>query len=284
MDSIHSVRLRIHSIENTRQITRSMKLIAASKLHKTQALRRALGDYALRSREMLCAVLASPGKNKSPYLKSAGTSGKVLYVLFVGNRGLCGTYNHAVLKYLRDLAEKDERVCEVVVCGRWGSELIAAEGMNVVRSFDSISDTPSAADAEELTGYLKGAFARGEADEVILVYQRFDTVLSQTPTHSVLFPITPTEVAHSAAEYIFEPDRASLLNSLVELYIDSTVYSTLLEARIGEHASRMTAMTAAEDNTEELIDELNLTLNRARQSAITTEISEIEGGTAAIKP
>lgn len=284
MDSIHSVELRIRSIENTRQITRSMKLIAASKLHKAQTLLRALGDYAMRSREMLYAVLASPGKNENPYLRPADASGRVLYVLFVGNRGLCGTYNHTVLKYLRDLAEKDERECEVVVCGRWGSERIAAEKLNVVRTFDAISDTPSAADAGELTEYLKSVFARGDADEVILVYQHFDSVLSQTPTHSVLFPITPTEKAHSAAEYIFEPDRASLLNSLVELYIESTVYSTLLEARIGEHASRMTAMTAATDNTEELISELNLKLNHARQAAITTEISEIEGGTAAMKP
>ncbi len=284
MDSMHAVKMRIRSIENTRQITRSMKLVAGSKLNRTQALRRALGDYALRSREMLSAVLASPGKNNNPYLRPVSGAGRVMYVLFVGNRGLCGTYNHTVLKYLRDLAEKDARENCVAVCGRWGGELIAAEGLNVVRTFDAISDTPSAADAAELTEYLKDVFVRGEADEVILVYQRFDSVLSQTPTHSVLFPIAPEDGDRDAREYIFEPDRESLLDSLVELYIESNVYSTLLEARIGEHASRMTAMTAATDSTEELIAELNLKLNHARQSAITTEISEIEGGTAAMQP
>ena len=283
MESMHAVKRRIRSIENTRQITRSMKLVAASKLRRTQSLGRALGDYAIRSREMLSAVLASPGKNENPYLRPASGRGRVMYVLFVGNRGLCGTYNHAVLKYMRELAENDEREIEVVVCGSWGGELIAAAKLNVVRTFGEISDTPSAPDAAELTDYLKNAFVHDGVDEVILVYQKFNSVLSQSPTHSVLFPIAPSDSVGSTRQYIFEPDRASLLDSLVELYIGSTVYSTLLEARTGEHASRMTAMTAAADNTEALIAELNLKLNHARQSAITTEISEIEGGTAGMQ-
>lgn len=283
MENMRTIKTRIKSIESTRQITRSMKMVAASKLRKTQTAGTSLGAFARCSRDMLSAVLASPGKFTNPYLRPSGKSDRILYVLFVGNRGLCGTYNLSVLKHLQELVNGDDCESDVVVCGRWGKELIAATRLNVVRTFDGISDTPSSADAKELTDYLKQAYLDGQADKIVLVYQKFHSVLAQSPTHSVLFPITPEADGKPEVKYIFEPDRKSLLDALVELYISNTVYSVLLEARTGEHASRMTAMTAASDNTDELIAELNLKLNHARQSAITTEISEIVGGAAALQ-
>lgn len=283
MENMRAIRTRIKSIESTRQITRSMKMVAASKLRKTQTAAASLREFAKCSGEMLSSVLSASGKCRNRFITPHSETKKRLYVLFVGNRGLCGTYNLSVLKYLQELVNEDGRESEIVVCGRWGRELMAGMELPVVRSFDSMSDTPSAADAQELTEYLKDLYLRGETDEIVLVYQSFASVLSQTPTHSVLLPVrTAAEDKGSADGYIFEPDKPSLLDALVELYISNTVYSTLLEARTGEHASRMTAMTAASDNTDELITELNLKLNHARQSAITTEISEIVGGAAAL--
>lgn len=282
MENMRTIKTRIKSIESTQQITRSMKMVSASKLRKTQSAGSSLGEFARCSRSMLSDVLASPGESTNPFLRPPKGSGKVMYVLFVGNRGLCGTYNISVLKYLRELIHADGRENSVVVCGRWGRDVFAATRLNIIRSFDNISDTPCSADARELTEYLENAYLSGQADEIILVYQHFNTVLSQSPAHLSLFPIAPESRSASAARYIYEPDRASLVDALVELYIGNTVFSVLLEAKTGEHASRMTAMTAAADNTDELIAELNLKLNHARQSAITTEISEIVGGAAAL--
>lgn len=283
MENTRTIKARIKGIESTRQITRSMKMVAASKLRKTQTAGISLGVFARCSRDMLSAVLSSPGRLENPYLRRSKGKNPVLYVLFVGNRGLCGTYNLSVLKHLQELVNSDERDSEVVVCGRWGRDLIKATKLNIVKTFDEISDTPSSADAKELTDYLKSAYLAGNVGEIVLVYQKFQSVLAQTPAHSVLLPVSPESGIRSEVKYIFEPDRKSLLDALVELYISNTVYSVLLEARTGEHASRMTAMTAASDNTDELIAELNLKLNHARQSAITTEISEIVGGAAALQ-
>ena len=128
------------------------------------------------------------------------------------------------------------------------------------------------------------ALVTGEADEIHLVYQHFDSVLHQTPTHWQLLPAAPEADAPAANNnYLFVPDAQTVLDNVLELYLNNTVYAVMLEARVGEHAARMTAMTAATDSTAELIEDLNLEFNRARQAAITTEISEIVGGSAALK-
>ena len=131
---------------------------------------------------------------------------------------------------------------------------------------------------------LKNLYRTGEADEIHLVYQRFDSVLHQTPVHRQLLPAAPEADAPAANNnYLFVPDAQTVLDNVLELYLNNTVYAVMLEARVGEHAARMTAMTAATDSTAELIEDLNLEFNRARQAAITTEISEIVGGSAALK-
>ena len=136
----------------------------------------------------------------------------------------------------------------------------------------------------EIAETLKNLYRTGEADEIHLVYQRFDSVLHQTPVHRQLLPAAPEADAPAANNnYLFVPDAQTVLDNVLELYLNNTVYAVMLEARVGEHAARMTAMTAATDSTAELIEELNLDFNRARQAAITTEISEIVGGSAALK-
>ena len=282
VENIRSIRTRIKSIESTRQITRSLKMISASKLRRTQTAATALREFADQSRKMLDAVLAAPGRVDNPFLcPRKESSGRVLYVVFVGNRGLCGSYHSALVKYLRELIRADGREPDVVVCGRWGRELFAASRWTVLQTFDC-PDTPVSGDARELTEFIKERYAQGLEDSVVLVYQQFRSVLSQTPGHRVLFPLE-TGGSGSGDPVIFEPDRGSLLDALAELTVSNTVFAAMLEAKAGEHAARMAAMTAASDNTDELIQRLSLELNHARQSAITTEIAEIAGGAAALE-
>lgn len=280
MANMRAIRNRIKSIESTRQITRSMRMVAASKLRKTQERWQQLADFSRVSREVLQRLCASMDKLEHPLLRPR-EGGKLCLVLFVGNRGLCGAYNTAIVKAAEErIAAAGEEV-SLVVCGRWGREQIAALDRPVLRTFDALSDLPSAAEAEEIAGYLKELFLRGEADRVELLYEHYRSALTQEPDVLCLLPME-SERGGQKQDVIFEPDPETLLDQMAELVLLNTLHAVLLEAKTSEHTARMTAMTAASDNTDELIAELSLKLNHARQAAITTEITEIVGGSNAL--
>ena len=284
MANMRAIRTRIKSVKNTQQITKAMKMVAVSKLRRSQTLMNQSRPFAEKSQELMNVLLSSGTARENKFIKPHKDVKKVCYVLFVGNRGLCGMYNSAVLHFLQELTENDEREHEVVVCGRWGKDIIAKTGLKVIKTFTELSDTPSVTEALELSKYLTSLFLAGEADEVHLVYQHYVSALSQKPSVEQLLPVKPeTEAEGKEQDMIFVPDAASVLESILELYINNKLYAVMLDSKCGEHSSRMTAMTSATDNTTELIDELSLSLNRARQAAITTEISEIVGGASALK-
>ncbi len=281
MANLRKIRSHIKSVQNTQQITKSMKMVAASKLRRTQAAFGSLRTFTEKSGEILRRVGGSAEDN--PYLTAHGESGKLCYVLIVGNRGLCGTYNQSLLRYCEKLIKDSDREYYLIVCGRWGKDLIAAAGLEVRESYE-IGDTPTHQEALALTERLKELYREGSVDEIKLVYQHYRSILSQVPEQAQLLPLKKQEETGALDNNtIFEPDRDSLLNTLLDMYIGNTVHAILLEARTGEHSARMTAMTAAADNTEELINDLTLELNHARQAAITTEISEIAGGAEALR-
>ena len=279
MANLRKIRSHIKSVQNTQQITKSMKMVAATKLRRTQTAFGPLRSFAEKSGAILAHVCG--GETDNVYLTPHPASKTVCYVLIVGNRGLCGTYNTALLRYLEELRAREARDCILVTVGRWGRDLIGSAGIPLRRNFE-ISDTPKADEALQLADFLRALYREGEADEIVLVYQHFRSVLAQQPCHKTLLPLDRPESAPPPEGVIFEPDRASLLESLVDLYLNNSVHAALLEARAGEHSARMTAMTSASDSTEELIAELTQELNLARQAAITTEISEIVGGAAAL--
>ncbi len=282
MANLRAIRTRIRSVENTRQITKSMKMVAAAKLRRTQTAYSSLKDFAAQAQRMLQKVAG--GETKLPLLQAHQQNEKVCYVLIVGNRGLCGTYNSALLRYLEELAAAETREKSLIVCGRWGKDMIPGAGIPIRASFE-LSDAPESSEAQVIADALRELYTSGEADEIVLVYQQFKSVLQQNPGSRSLLPLLlpEAEAETDARGMIFEPDRDSLLRTLVDLTLLNSVHAALLEARTGEHAARMTAMTAAADNTEELIGKLTLQLNHARQAAITTEISEIAGGAEALK-
>lgn len=284
MTNLHKIRARIRSVNSTQQITRTMKMIAVSKLRKTQTSLAGVRLFADKSQAVLNALLAGDASFEHPYLTPRRHVGRVCYVVFWGNRGLCGAYNQLLLRHLEGLVRAEARPCSVIVCGRWGRDVLAGTDLPVRQIFSDLSDTPTMAEALEIAEELKNLYRTGEADEIHLVYQHFDSVLHQTPVHRQLLPAAPEADAPAANNnYLFVPDAQTVLDNVLELYLNNTVYAVMLEARVGEHAARMTAMTAATDSTAELIEGLNLEFNRARQAAITTEISEIVGGSAALK-
>ena len=283
MANLRAIRTRIKSVENTRQITKSMKMVAAAKLRRTQSAFTSLKAYAEKSEELLRqAVAGSDSEVRNPYLRRNDASGCVCYVMIVGNRGLCGTYNHALLRFCEKLIREEQRKTRLIVCGRWGRDLIALSGLQVEETVE-ISDTPTHEEALSLAEKLKQLYSEQTADEVVLVYQHYRSVLSQVPQQKTLLPLERPEADSAEDDTIYEPDRESLLDVLLDLYIGNTIHAVLLEARTGEHSARMTAMTSAADNTEELLNDLTLELNHARQAAITTEISEIAGGAEALR-
>lgn len=289
MASTHAIKARIKGVESIRQITKSMKLVAASKLRRAQEARGSLAAMAEKSREALEDVSRGNAEPDNPYLAPRAEKKRVCFVLFVGNRGLCGVYNSAVLKFAEEQIKNCNEEHFLVVCGSWGQDLIEGTGMEVRRRFSELSDLPNAKDAGEVTDYLKQLYLSGEADEIVMVYQKFYSVMRQKPETLVLLPVCiesdaeqESEKSAGGSDYIYEPDKDSVLNALVELYIDSSVFSVMLDARTGEHAARMTSMNSAADSSEEMLEELRLALNHARQAAITTEISEIVGGAQAL--
>lgn len=281
-DSMRAIRSRIRSIENTRQITLSMRMVSASKLRRAQLAWNSLKQYDAVSRDILSSVCASARLDKVPLL-AAREVRRVCYVLFLGSRGLCGGYNQQLLRFAKTMMEADSREKQLVVVGRWGREQVAQLQQELLRRFDSFGDTPNPEEGRELADFLLRHYLDGGCDQIVLVYQQFLSVLSQEPTSLRLLPMQPKEDATAVRDMIFEPDAGTLLQKLTDLVLHNAVYAAMLEAQTGEHAARMTAMTAATDNTEELIAKLSLELNHARQSAITTEISEIVGGANALE-
>ncbi len=283
MANMRAIRSRIKSVQNTQQITKTMKMVAAANLRRTQSGMSAMRTFAQQTQQLMDALLSGGTQYENPLLQPREPAEKVLYVLFVGNRGLCGMYNHTALRFLQQQIQSDGRESSVIVCGRWGKDVIAQTGLNVIDTVSDMSDTPNMDQALVLADRLRWMYLNGEADEIHLVYQHFRSMLAQEPTDLQLLPAAPEARGEAPHDYLFEPDQATILANVLELYVNNTVLSVMLEAKTGEHAARMTAMSTATDSTRELIASLQLHLNRARQAAITTEISEIVGGANALK-
>ena len=191
MTNLHKIRARIRSVNSTQQITRTMKMIAVSKLRKTQTSLAGVRLFADKSQAVLNALLAGDASFEHPYLTPRRHVGRVCYVVFWGNRGLCGAYNQLLLRHLEGLVRAEARPCSVIVCGRWGRDVLAGTDLPVRQIFSDLSDTPTMAEALEIAEELKNLYHTGEADEIHLVYQHFDSVLHQTPTHRQLLPAAP---------------------------------------------------------------------------------------------
>jgi len=285
MASMRDIRRRIKSVKSTQQITSAMKMVSAAKLRKSQQALEAMRPYAKKNQEILGSMLGGNAEHQHTLLTPRAEIKKVCYVVLTGDRGLCGGYNAAICRLAGETLKKETRESVLVTCGRRGRDMMKRAGYPILQSFTNLGDNPSFAQAVGLYEYLSEIYLKGEVDEIYFIYHEFVTAMLQRPLLRRMLPVTVEEEYQQPqlVDYMFEPGEQEILDRLLPQYLESTIYRAMLEAKAGEHGARMTAMSAATDNAVEMIESLTLLLNRARQAAITTEISEIVSGAAALQ-
>lgn len=287
-ESTADIKRRIRSIQSTQKITRAMEMVAAAKLRRAQGNLLASRPYARKLTEVLGRLIQGAGDFSHPLLK-APEEGKIGCVVFTGDRGLAGGYNVNILRlaqgFVDSIDDKDESA--LIILGKKGRDYFRFRKYPIMQDYISIGDVPTFIQAKELARQLMEWYQDGTLREVHLFYQKFQSAIQQIPTRIQLLPLEAARAGEEAndeeIEYIFEPSPEDVLGTLLPNFVEIQVYEALLEAKASEHAARMTAMGSATDNAEEMIEKLILSYNRARQAAITTEISEIVGGADALE-
>lgn len=293
MANTKEIKRRMQSISNTKQITNAMKMVSASKLRKAQAKTGMGTPFRNRLKALIANVSQSASAENDNPLLAIREVRKEGFLVFASNKGLAGGYNSHVLEFaLKKVQEAQNagRSVAVMAVGRKTMEYFTKRGIPVDISFLDVQDIPENYDSNRIANHVQSAFASGQYDKITLIYQSFHSVMVQRPYATVLLPITlenidtaaDAEVAYND-EFIFEPSPEEILSTLLPLYLSNQVFSALSEAKAGEHGARMTAMTAATDNATELLRKLEISFNRARQTAITNEISEIVAGADALQ-
>ncbi len=288
MATPREIRRRIRSVRNTAQITRAMEMVAASKMRRAQERVRASRPYAERIRLMiagLSAMGASVDREAYPLLEQRPVN-RVGVVLVTADRGLAGAFNTNVIRRaLRFIRDEVGHPVELIAIGRKGRDFFARTNQGIEAEFTGFDDGGSMESLRPVIDIALQDFTSGRVDAVYLIYTRFVNTLVQLPEIVQLLPITAPEDAtaeEQVQDYIFEPDPEAVLQALLPRYIESQVYQAVLESVASLQSARMVAMRAASENANEFINELTLTLNKARQAQITREVSEIAAGAAAL--
>ena len=297
MQSMRDIRRRIKSVQNTQKITRAMKMVYSAKLKRAQE--RAMGARAFseKTRTIFQHVAGAVGENVSHPLLTVREGERAAYVVLTSDRGLAGGYNVKILnEVIRHI--KDKSQSNLIVLGRKGRDFLARRGFNIISEYLGVEDYPGFPTAQRVAYEVIKLYQSGEVDRVYLCFMKFQSALTQFPTILPLLPIEGVGAEgeegerrehaeqhenHGETEYIYEPSAEEVLNWILPRYLENILYSALLEAKASEFGARMTAMDSATENAQEMIDKLVLSYNRARQAAITTEISEIVGGAEALK-
>lgn len=289
MPSIKDYNRKISSLKNTSKITKTMKMVSASKLRKAQDAQRNASAYAQEINKLIYRLAGSVEALKHPLLQQREHPEKVLLVVFASDKGLCGGFNNNLFKFLdKEIARREEagQTVTLNVCGRRAWMYYEKRGY-VRTHFDGVTQKPDPLDANRIAKDAADAFISGEVDEVHLVFNHFISPISQVQRIHNLMPLTMEDFKfegdqHVEHDFISEPPVQELVDHLIPLISDFLVYFALLENSAGEHGARMTAMDNATNNANEMIDENTLLRNRARQAEITTELIEIISGAEAL--
>jgi len=261
-------------------------MVSSAKLSKAERGAKNYVPYAQKLQEVVASIANSSTDVSHPMLTNREVK-KTGYLVITSDKGLVGAYNSHVLKALHDKikkrhASRDEYT--IIALGRKGYEYFKKREIPVLKSVIGLPDQPVFSDIKQLTEETVNLFVDEEIDELYLFYNHFESAISQKVTENKLLPIENLNAAESKVmEYEYEPNQETILNVLLPQYAESLIFGTLLDAKAAEHAASMTAMKNATDNANELIDDLDLQYNRARQAAITQEITEIVGGAAALE-
>ncbi len=278
---------KIRSIENTRKVTSALEMVSASKIRKSQALMNATRPYGRMMRRVMGHMSKANPEYRHPFTIEREETNKVGYIIVSTDRGLCGGLNTNLFRLvLKDIGEWQGKGAQIslVTLGKKASAFFKNLNVEIAAHTSGLGEKPQ---IEDLIGSIKvmlDAYRDGTLDRLYIVYNDFINTMTQKPTLEQLLPLPETddEEIRDIWDYIYEPDAETLLDTVLVRYIESLVYQSVLENLASEHAARMIAMKSATDNAGELIDDLTLIFNKARQAAITQEISEIVSGAAAV--
>ena len=287
MAGAREIRTKIKTVQNTRKVTRALEMVSASKIRKAQDLMRSSRPYARLMRQVIGHIAKANVEFKHPFLVERSEIRRVGYVIVSTDRGLCGGLNTNLFrKMLEEIRAWQGKGVEVdVVCiGQKATQFFKRLKVNLVGSVTHLGEKPQIA---QLIGVIKvvlDEYTAGRIDRLSLVYNDFVNTMTQKATIAPLLPLPPSEQLETthAWDYIYEPGAESVLEHVLTRYVESLVYQAVLENLASEHAARMVAMKSASDNATKAIGSLTLIYNKARQAAITQEISEIVGGAAAV--
>ncbi|MBX6352109.1 MAG: ATP synthase F1 subunit gamma [Thermoflavifilum sp.] len=283
--NMRDIRRRIKSVQNTAQITKAMEMVAAAKLRRVQAAVKLARPYLERMQEMLAAVSASARYVKHPLL-SARPVRRTGYLVITSDRGLAGAYNAQLIRVaLEQFRHQDRSSYTIYAVGRKGRDFFVKHGYPLGGEITGLPDSPTYANVRHLAEQIVAAYAREEFDELYFIYNEFVNPVVQRPVVKKVLPLgdVGADSKRPRVNYIFEPDAEAVLKALLPRYAETLVYQAVLEAKASEHGARMTAMGNATDAAKDMIQQLTLSLNRARQAAITTQIVEVVSGAEALK-
>ena len=293
MATLKDIRTRIKSIKSTQQVTKAMKMVSAAKLRRAQDSAILARPYAAKLKEMLGSLSARVDTTLNPLLSARDEVKKVLVVLITSDRGLCGAFSANIIKLAQKIVTEDfgdlhrAGKVEILCAGTKGNDFFRKRGYEIVKAYPGVFQNLHFGIAKEIAEYVSQKYLKGEVDRVLVVYNEFKSVLAPTLKSEVLLPISPEKEAESesgnASDYIYEPSPASIIDVLVPKHLNTQLWGMMLESNAAEHAARMTAMDSATENAKELLRVLNISYNRARQAAITTELSEIVAGADALQ-
>ena len=277
---------RIKTVENTRKITRTMEMVATSKMKRAQDRVVAARPFANSLTEVIANLYTPELAERFPLLRQPTAVRKAAVIVLTSNRGLAGAFNANLLKESRALLARLKETGvepELHVIGKKGLGYFRYVGRAVASSRIDVTDRPTAENAAEIVDGLIQRFASAEIDAVYVVYAKFQSALSTPPATQMILPVTPPERTGPQPDYILLPSAEAILTQLLPSYVRNSVYRALVETAAGEQGARRTAMKNATDNAGEMLNTLRRTFNRARQAQITQEIAEIVGGSAALE-
>ena len=297
MPSLIDLRRRVRAVKNTQQITKAMKMVAASKLRRAQERITAARPYAQQMQRVLGSVAARVGSAVHPLLtqRELGPDSKTLVIVVSADKGLCGSFNTNIIKAASGFVLGSAQPCALGLAGRKGRDFFARRGFTIAFDESGIFQKLKYADAQRIAQTAMDVFIKGDVDRVMLIYSEFRSVISQRVVVDQLLPIArasmddaaahaPKADAHalSQVDYLYEPSAQEIFNQLLPRYVEVQVYRALLESNAAFFASQMTAMDAATKNSTEMIASLTLYMNKVRQAAITREIIEVVSGAQAL--
>jgi F-type H+-transporting ATPase subunit gamma len=294
MASQRDIRRRIASVRNTRKITKAMEMVAAARLRRAQQRIESLRPYALNMLEFIgqLARYLQVDLNEHPLLKEHAEVKKVAIIALTADRGLCGAFNSNIIRRALDLVDSYAAKgvdSDLVVVGRKGVSTVRFLKYRLDKAYVDVNEHTGFLEAQALTHGVIWRYEKEVIDRVHVVFNRFKSPMEQYVTDLVILPIqeeimglyTPAEVGHRL-DFIFEPSAEEILSDLLPSYVEITIYRAILEGMASEHGARMTAMRAASEAAEEMIDDLTLAMNRVRQASITQEILEVVAGADAL--